>query len=141
MFSLMDGFSSYNQSWVILDDQHNTTFIMSWGTYYYKVMPLKFKNMGATNQRAMNYFFHEIMEDQVDELLTKYIIRYQHCEVLEKVFQRLLKHNIRLNPRKCVFNITLGKLLGFIISKIGIEVNPKKVKAITSMPPPHEIKT
>jgi len=63
MFSLMDGFSSYNQSWVILDDQHNTTFIMSWGTYYYKVMPLKFKNMGATNQRAMNYFFHEIMED------------------------------------------------------------------------------
>jgi hypothetical protein len=32
--------------------------------------------------------------------------------------------NIRLNPKKYVFEILRGMLLGFIISKHGIEANP-----------------
>ena len=41
-----------------------------------------------------------------------------------------------MNPTKCTFEVTLGKLLGFIASKKGIKVNPDKVKAIQDMPPP-----
>jgi hypothetical protein len=40
---------------------------------------------------------------------------------------------LKLNPNKCVFGIPSGKLLGFIISHRGIEANPKKISAITSM--------
>lgn len=61
--------------------------------------------------------------------------------MLERVFQRLLKHNVKLNLRKCIFEVTSSKLLGFIISKRGIKVDLKKVNAITSMPLPHDIKT
>jgi hypothetical protein len=41
---------------------------------------------------------------------------------------------LRLNPTKCIFGVTSGKLLGFIVSKRGIEVDPAKIKAIVDMP-------
>jgi hypothetical protein len=35
-----------------------------------------------------------------------------------------------------VFGPTSGKLLGFIVSQQGIEVDPSKIKAIVDMPAP-----
>ena len=45
-----------------------------------------------------------------------------------------------LNPKKCVFGVTSGKLLRFIVSRCGIEIDPQKVKAIMDMPPPKTLK-
>jgi hypothetical protein len=45
-----------------------------------------------------------------------------------------------LNPDKCVFGVSAGKLLGFLVSHRGIEVNPEKIKAIETMRPPARIK-
>ena len=50
-----------------------------------------------------------------------------------KLFQRLRKYKLRLNPNKCTFGVRSGKLLGFIVSEKGIEVDPAKVKAIQEM--------
>ena len=41
-----------------------------------------------------------------------------------------------MNPKKCVFGVTSGKLLGHIVSQKGIEIDPDKVKAIREMPAP-----
>ena len=41
-----------------------------------------------------------------------------------------------LNPEKCVFSVLAGKLLGFLISNRGIEANPEKIAAITSLAKP-----
>src|SRR4051812_26775335 len=38
-----------------------------------------------------------------------------------------------LNPKKCVFEVLAGKLLGFIVSQHGIEVNPEKTKAFINI--------
>ena len=43
---------------------------------------------------------------------------------------------MRLNSKKCTFGVTAGKLLGFIITQKGIEVDPTKIKAILEMQPP-----
>ena len=43
---------------------------------------------------------------------------------------------MKLNPAKFVFGIPAGKLLGFIVSERGIEVNPEKIKAIQSISRP-----
>lgn len=143
MLSIMDGFSTYNQIWVALNDQHKTTFTTPWGMFCYKVMPFGLKNVNATYQWAMTYVFHDIMhdmvEDYVDDLLSKSKTQEQHWDILEKIFAHLLKNNVWLNPRKCVFGVTFRKLLGFIISKRGIEMDLKKVTAITSIPPSHMI--
>ena len=49
---------------------------------------------------------------------------------------RCKHYKIRLNPQKCVFCVKLGRLLGFIVSKDGIRVDPSKVEAIINLPPP-----
>jgi hypothetical protein len=41
-----------------------------------------------------------------------------------------------LNPKKCVFGVSLGKLLGYMVSSRGIDANPKKVEAIDKLQPP-----
>ena len=41
-----------------------------------------------------------------------------------------------MNPAKCTFGVKSGKLLDFIVSQKGIEVDPDKVKAILKMPEP-----
>ena len=41
-----------------------------------------------------------------------------------------------MNPKKCIFGVTSGKLLGHIVNQKGIELDPNKVKAIREMPPP-----
>ena len=55
---------------------------------------------------------------------------------LKKLFERLRKFQLKLNPAKCTFGATSGKLLGFIVSERGIEVDPDKIKAIQELPPP-----
>src|SRR5499433_477352 len=45
-----------------------------------------------------------------------------------------------MNPKKCVFGVSSSKLLGFIVSQRGIEIDPNKAKAIVEMPPPKSLK-
>jgi hypothetical protein len=59
---------------------------------------------------------------------------------LEETFASLREYRWKLNPNKCVFGVPSGKLLGFIISQRGIEANPEKISAITSMKAPTSIK-
>ena len=51
------------------------------------------------------------------------------------MFVNLLRFNIKLNPKKCVFGVPKGKLLGYIVSERGIEANPEKITAISNMGP------
>jgi hypothetical protein len=46
----------------------------------------------------------------------------------------------KLNPDKCVFEVTAGKLLGFLVSYRGIEANPEKIRTIEAMWPSAHIK-
>ena len=54
---------------------------------------------------------------------------------LAATFMNLRRFNIKLNPEKCVFGVPKGKLLGYIVSKHGIEANPEKIAAISNMGP------
>ena len=42
-------------------------------------------------------------------------------------------NGIKLNPEKCVFEVSRGMLLGFIFSEQGIKANPEKILAITRL--------
>jgi hypothetical protein len=59
---------------------------------------------------------------------------------LVETFASLREYRWKLNPNKCVFGVPSGKLLDFIISHRGIEANPEKISAITSMKAPTCIK-
>ena len=47
---------------------------------------------------------------------------------------------MKLNPSKCVFGVTAGKFLGFMVSQRGIKVNSEKVRAIMELEPPRIVK-
>ena len=57
-------------------------------------------------------------------------------EDLRETFDNLHTYMMKLNPKKCVFGVPTGKLLGFIVSERGIEVNPEKIKAILNITRP-----
>jgi hypothetical protein len=47
---------------------------------------------------------------------------------------------VKLSPEKCVFGVPRGMVLGFIVSRRGIEANPEKIAAIASMGPIKDLK-
>jgi hypothetical protein len=138
----MDGFSGYNQIQIKPEDQHKTTFICPWGTFAYRKMPFSLKNVGATFQRAMSFSFHDlkhIVEAYLDDLASRSRKRMNHPTHLRLIFEHCSYFRFRLNPNKCSFYVTSRHLLGFIVSTIGIMVNPLKVEAIIHFPPPRTI--
>ena len=73
---------------------------------------------------------HKEIDVYVDDMIAKSQTEEGNVEGLLKLFQRLRKYHLRLNPNKYTFGVRSWKLLGFIVSQIGIEVDPDKVKAI-----------
>lgn len=67
------------------------------------------------------------MEVHVDDLFTKSLKAKDHVHNLKETFDILRKYNIKLNPKKCSFEMSLEKFLGFMVTKKGIEVNPEKI--------------
>ena len=61
LFSLLDGFSGYNQVLVAEEDRLKTTFRTKWGTFAYRRMPFGLINAGATFQRAMDIAFRGLI--------------------------------------------------------------------------------
>ena len=70
---------------------------------------------------------HKEIEVYVDDMIVKSRIARDHLVDLRKLFKRLIKYRLRLNPNKCVFEASSRKLLGFIVNQRGIEVDPEKV--------------
>ena len=127
----MDGFSGYNQIKIAPVDQEKIAFTCTWGTFCWNFMPFALKNAGSTYQRAMTTIFHDMMhknmEDYVDDTLAKSRIRDTHLLDLSLILDHMEQFQLRLNPKKCAFGVTSGKLLGYIISVKAIEVDPEKV--------------
>eukprot|EP00253_Pinus_taeda_P027939 PITA_27939 len=139
IYSFMDGFSGYNQINITPVDQHKTAFICPWGTFADKKLPFGLKNADSTFQHAMYYAFHDIrhiVQPYLDDLPTHSPKCPDHPSHLHEIFLRCRHYNIRLNPHKCVFCVESGRLLGFIVSREGICLDPLKVEAILNLPPP-----
>ena len=116
----MDTFSGYNQIRMDEADQEKTSFVTSQGLFCYKVMPFGLKNAGATYQRLMNKIFAQQIgrnvKVYVDDMLVKSLREDQTLSDLQETFDTLQTYNMKLNPSKCVFGVTAGKFLGFMVS-------------------------
>ena len=103
-------------------------------------MPFGLKNVGATYQRAATTLFHDMMhrdvEVYVDDMIVESWDRSNHIVALERFFERIGQFRLRLNPKNCTFGVTYGKLLGYMVSERGIEVDMDKIRAILDMPMP-----
>ncbi|XP_012836530.1 PREDICTED: uncharacterized protein LOC105957147 [Erythranthe guttata] len=144
LLSMMDASQGYHQVRLDVIDQPKVSFITSGGTYCYQVMPFGLKNAGATYQRLVDKVFAKQLgrnlEVYVDDMLVKSREATSHIADLAETFLTLRRYGMKLNPAKCSFGVCTGKFLGYMVTKQGIEVNPEKVKAITTMTAPRTIK-
>ncbi|XP_057976091.1 uncharacterized protein LOC131163516 [Malania oleifera] len=103
-------------------------------------MPFRLKNTGATYQRLVNRIFKDqlgkTMEAYVDDMLVKSLVAEQHCKDLRETFELLRQYHMKLNPSKCVFSVSVGKFLGFMVTRRGIEANPDKIRVLLEMEAP-----
>jgi hypothetical protein len=131
--SFLDAYSGYHQIRMKESDQLATSFITPFSTYCYVTMPFCLRNAGATYQRCMNHVFGERIGRTVEAYVDDIVVKTGKAS-------DLLSDLVKLNPEKCVFGVPRGMLLGFIVSKRGIEANPEKIAAITSMGPIKDLK-
>ena len=80
------------------------------------------------------------MEVYIDDMLVKLVKAELHITHLAEAFQVLKSYNMKLNPTKCTFGVSVGKFLGFIVNSRGIQANPDKIKVVLDMLPPSNIK-
>ena len=130
----MDGFSRYNQIKMAPKDMVKITFTTEWRIYYYTVMLFDLKNAGATYQRMATALLYDMMHNEVEVYVDDMIVKSKdsgsHTVNLRKFFERIKEYRLSLNSQKCTFGVTVGKLLGFLVSDRGIEVDSSKTKAI-----------
>jgi hypothetical protein len=82
----------------------------------------------------------DIVEVYVDDIVVKTRESNSLLENLAQVFDKLRATSTKLNLEKCIFGVSAGKLLGFLVSHRGIEANPDKVWVIEAMRPPARLK-
>ena len=143
-YSFLDGFSGYNQVSIHPNDQHKTAFATEFGIYAYRVMPFGLTNAPATFQRLMNHAFGEYLRDFLEVYMHNLCVhsksRIDHITHLVKVFEKCQTFCICLNPKKCVFMVKQGQILGHIVSKNGISTDLDKINIIADLPSPTNVK-
>jgi hypothetical protein len=144
LLSFIDAYSGFHQIKMARDDRRHTAFVIVDGLYCYIVMPYGLLNALPTFARAMNItlgdLVRDIVEVYVDDIVVKTRESNSLLENLAQVFDKLRATSTKLNPEKCVFGVSAGKLLGFLVSHRGIEANPDKVRAIEAMRPPARLR-
>ena len=83
-------------------------------------MPFGLRNVGATFQRQMHIALGQQLGRNVEAYVVDIVVKSREAktliEHLEETFVSLNAVSLRLNPKKCVFGVPSGKLLGFLVS-------------------------
>src|SRR6185295_18678076 len=143
-FSTLDCTSGYWQIEVFPAHQEKTAFVTKDGIFEYVVMPFGLTNAPATYQRAMNTILRDLLWKNTLDFLDDVCIFTKttfadHLQDLRQVFTKLREANLVLNPEKCYFGRQELPLLGHIISRKGLRVDPAKVEKLVNMRPPRTV--
>jgi hypothetical protein len=143
LLCFLDAYSGFHQIPMSREDEENTAFITVDGLFCYVSMPYGLKNVLPTFVRDMHETFDDLIRDlvevYVDDIVVKVKSSASLLDNLAVVFDRLRLTHTKLNSNKCMFGVTVGKLLGFLVSCWGIEANPEKIQMIKAMRPPARI--
>jgi hypothetical protein len=140
LLSFLDAYSSYHQISLTIDDEKKTVFITPFEIFCYTKMAFGLKNEGDTYQKCVhiilkNHIWRNV-EAYIDDIVVKSEKHENLLNDLKETFDNLCKFKMMLNPKICVFRVSSGNLLGYMVSSRGIDANPKKVKVIKKLQPP-----
>jgi hypothetical protein len=135
----LDAYYGYHEIKMKESDELVTSFITPFGMFCHVTMPFGLRNVGATYQQCMQHVFGDhigrTVEAYVDDTVVKTWKADDLVNDLRIAFDCLRANGVKLNPEKCVFGVSHGMLLGYIVFQRGIEPNPEKVTALDWMVP------
>ncbi|GBM54284.1 Retrovirus-related Pol polyprotein from transposon 297 [Araneus ventricosus] len=135
--------SGYWQVEIQPEDKEKTAFTTGQGLWQFKVMPFGLCNAPATFERLMETVLRgltfEVCLVYFDDLIIVGRTFEEHLNNIRKVFQRLQKANLKLNPKKCGFFRKEISYLGHINSSDGVKTDPEKTKAVVDWPRPETV--
>ena len=106
-------------------------------------MPFGLKNAPAIFSRVVivvfKEFTHKFLEVYFDEW-TIFGLMDKHVGALRRMLAKYREHQISLNLKKCVFCVPFVILLGHVVCKQGLMVDPTKIAIIVNLPPPASVK-
>jgi hypothetical protein len=120
IMALLNCFLGYHQIWLRKEDEEKTSFITPFGTYCYMRMPEGLHNTGPTFYRMMK----ATLKDQVGRNIFSYVDdimvaskkKASYIALLTESFANMYEGKLKFNPEKCVFGVTQGKVLGYLVS-------------------------
>jgi transposase InsO family protein len=116
-----------------------TTFMLPWGLYRYKRLPMGLSISPDFFQEKMSRLFADFpyMKVYLDDLLVFSNGSYEdHLQKVEIALQRLQSKNLAVNALKSYWAVQEVDYLGFKLTTRGILPQPRKVAAIHRMEPP-----
>ena len=144
IFTSLDLKSGYWQ--VELDDESIplTAFTVGpLGFYECVRMPFGLTNAPATFQRLMESCLGEMHLNwciiYLDDVIIFSRTPEEHVQRLRSVLQKLRAAGLKLKPSKCEFFKDRISYLGHIVSKDGVETDPKKIQVIVDWPVPKTV--
>ena len=136
VFFKIDLRSSYHQLRIKESDVSKTIFRTRYGHYEFLVMPFELTNASAAFMDLMNRVFHPYLDQFVivfiDNILVYSRNTEEHTYHFWIVLQTLRDRELYAKSSKCEFWLNEVVFLGHVISRNGIFVDPKKVKAIVN---------
>ena len=142
-FSKIDLRSGYHQLKIRREDIPKTAFRTRYGHYEFLVLPFGLTNAPAAFMDLMNRVFKPYLDKFVvvfiDDILIYLKSHVEHGEHLRIVLQTLRTHQLYAKLSKCEFWLNSVSFLGHVISKEGVQVDPKKVEAVSNWPRPTNV--
>ena len=143
-FTTLDLASGYWQVTMEGTSQEKTAFATHSGLYEFRKMPFGLVNAPATFQRLMEIVLSGVARNgchvYLDDVLVFGRTLEEHNHNLGRVFDRIRKAGLRLQPKKCVFAQLSVEYLGHLVSEKGIQTSPEKVVALESYRTPADLK-
>lgn len=143
-FSSLDLRSGYWQIPMHESDKEKTAFATPDGLFEFNVMPFGLCNAPATFERMIDTVLRGLKWKTclcyLDDIVIFSSSFSQHLERLDEVLTCLAKAGLQLNTKKCRFASRSIKVLGHVVSKLGIEPDPDKVAAVLHFPRPTALK-
>ena len=106
-------------------------------------MPFGLKNAPAIFSRVVvavfQAFFHKFLEVYFDDW-TIFGLMDKHVGDLRLMLAKCQEHQISLNLKKCIFCVPFGILLGYVVCRQGLMVDPAKIVIIVNLPPLASVK-
>jgi hypothetical protein len=143
LLSFLDCYFGYHQIPLKGEDQIKTSFITPFGTFCYSTLPFVLKSASATYQQGIQWCLHSQIGSNAEAYIDDVVVKTQEDEGLIsdliETFNNLRKFKMKLNPENCTFSVPSGKLLGYMVSRRGVDKNPEKVLTITTLKLPESL--